>query len=186
MDDDRGDYDNPLLFGFRASARPLRGLEIGLERTAQLCGDGRSCTWDDFWNMWWGNDNAGENVDPKDEPGNQLAGWDLRWASPIGDWPYAIYWQHTGETIDNQIPLFGTSASMPGLGAVASYGVNPYQEGLDSGEYVVQVLQGKLDLATAPIQIQDAVLLTLNPAAAEKQGVTLPQELLDKADKLIE
>jgi putative ABC transport system substrate-binding protein len=88
--------------------------------------------------------------------------------------------------IDNQIPLFGTSASMPGLGAVASYGVNPYQEGLDTGDYVVQVLQGKLDLATAPIQIQDAVLLTLNPAAAEKQGVVLPQELLDKADKLIE
>jgi hypothetical protein len=106
MDDDRGenDYDNPLLFGFRVSARPLNGLEIGLERTAQLCGDGRSCTWDDFWNMWWGNDNANENVDPEDEPGNQLAGWDIRWASPIGSWPYAIYWQHTGETIDNQIP----------------------------------------------------------------------------------
>jgi hypothetical protein len=54
--------------------------------------------------MWWGNDNAGENVNPDDEPGNQLAGWDIRWASPIGSWPYAIYWQHTGETIDNQIP----------------------------------------------------------------------------------
>jgi len=103
MDDDRGDHDNPLLFGFRVSARPLRGLEIGLERTAQLCGEGRSCTWDDFWNMWWGNDNAGENVDIEDEPGNQLAGWDIRWSSPIGGWPYAIYWQHTGETIDNQL-----------------------------------------------------------------------------------
>ena len=36
-----------------------------------------------------GNDNAGENVDPEDEPGNQLASWDIRWASPIGDWNYA-------------------------------------------------------------------------------------------------
>jgi hypothetical protein len=104
MDDDRGDHDNPLLFGMRVSARPLDGLEISLERTAQWCGDGRSCTWDDFWNLWSGNDNAGENVDPEDEPGNQLAGWDIRWASPIGDWPYALYFQHTGETIDNQIP----------------------------------------------------------------------------------
>jgi hypothetical protein len=43
-------------------------------------------------------------VDPDDEPGNQLAGWDIRWASPIGDWNYALYNQHTGETIDNSIP----------------------------------------------------------------------------------
>jgi len=104
MDGDRGDYDHPLLFGMRVSARPLDGLEISLERTAQWCGEGRSCDLGDFWNLWSGNDNAGENVDPNDEPGNQLAGWDIRWASPIGDWPYALYFQHTGETIDNQIP----------------------------------------------------------------------------------
>ena len=39
-----------------------------------------------------------------------------------------------------------------------------------------------LESAGAVIQIQDAVLLTLNPAAAEKQGLTLPQALVDKAD----
>jgi hypothetical protein len=104
MDGERGDYDHPLLFGMRISARPLDGLEISLERTAQWCGEGRSCNWGDFWNLWSGNDNAGENVDPEDEPGNQLAGWDIRWASPIGDWPYAVYFQHTGESIDNQLP----------------------------------------------------------------------------------
>jgi hypothetical protein len=104
MDEERGDYDHPLLFGFRISARPLDGLEVSIERTAQFCGEGRSCTWSDFWNLWWGNDNAGENVDPDEEPGNQLAGWEVRWASPFSDWPYALYVQHTGETIDNTIP----------------------------------------------------------------------------------
>ncbi len=104
MEGSRDDYAHPLFWGMRVSARPLDGLEISLERTAQLCGEGRSCTWDDFWNMFSGNDNAGENVDPEDEPGNQLASWDIRWASPIGDWNYALYNQHTGETIDNQIP----------------------------------------------------------------------------------
>jgi hypothetical protein len=88
----------------RISARPADGLEISVERTAQLCGEGRSCTLDDWWNMFTGNDNAGENVDPEDEPGNQLASYEIRWASPIGSAPYALYWQHTGETIDNQIP----------------------------------------------------------------------------------
>jgi len=115
MDGDRQDYDHPLLFGFRVTARPLDGLEISVERTAQWCGEGRSCDWNDFWNLWWGNDNAGENVDVEDEPGNQLAGWDIRWASPIGDWNYAIYNQHTGETIDNQIPRPYRSFDMVGL-----------------------------------------------------------------------
>ena len=115
MEGDREDYDHPLLFGFRVSARPLDGLEISIERTAQWCGDGRSCDGSDFWNLWWGNDNQGENVDPEDEPGNQLAGWDIRWASPIGDWNYALYNQHTGETIDNQIPRPYRSMDIAGL-----------------------------------------------------------------------
>lgn len=115
MEGDRQDYDHPLLFGMRVSARPLDGLEISLERTAQWCGEGRSCTWDDFWNLWAGNDNAGENVAAEDEPGNQLAGWDIRWASPIGDWNYAIYNQHTGETIDNKIPRPYRSMDVAGI-----------------------------------------------------------------------
>jgi hypothetical protein len=104
MEGDRDDYAHPLLWGLRVQVMPLDGLEIALERTAQWCGEGRSCSWDDFWNLFSGNDNAGENVDAEDEPGNQLAGWTIRWASPIGDAPYALYNQHTGETIDNKIP----------------------------------------------------------------------------------
>jgi len=115
MEGSRDDYAHPVFWGMRVSARPLDGLEISLERTAQLCGEGRSCTWDDFWNMFSGNDNAGENVDPADEPGNQLASWDIRWASPIGDWNYALYNQHTGETIDNKIPRPYRSLELLGL-----------------------------------------------------------------------
>jgi hypothetical protein len=125
MEGDREDYDHPLMFGMRVSARPLDGLEISLERTAQWCGEGRSCDWSDFWNLWSGNDNRGENVAAEDEPGNQLAGWDIRWASPIGDGNYALYWQHTGETIDNDIPRPYRSLELAGAeiwGAGASDG----------------------------------------------------------------
>ena len=100
MEGGRNDYDHPLLWGMRVSARPAKGLEIGLERTAQWCGEGRPCGWNDFWNLLTGHDNAGMNVSAADEPGNQLASWVIRWASPIGSWPYAPYWQHTGETVD--------------------------------------------------------------------------------------
>jgi putative ABC transport system substrate-binding protein len=87
---------------------------------------------------------------------------------------------------DNSIPVVGTSASFPARGAAASFGVDPYQEGLDSGDLVVQFLDGDLDLAEAEIQIQDSVLLTVNPAAAAAQGVEIPQSLLDSADNVLE
>lgn len=87
---------------------------------------------------------------------------------------------------ENHIPIIGTSASMPKLGATASYGVDPYQEGLDSGQIVADFLNGKLDIAKATIKVQDAVLLTVNPGAAEAQGVTIPKDLLDRADTIIQ
>ena len=75
------DFDNPLLFGMRIELRPLPSLQLAASRTAQWCGDGRSCTWDDFWNLFIGNDN---DQAPEDQPGNQLAGFDLRWTWPGG------------------------------------------------------------------------------------------------------
>lgn len=99
MEMERQDRDHPLLMGLRVAARPLEGLEIALERTAQWCAEGLPCDAEAFWNVLTGQDNQGENVDPEKEPGNQLAGWSIRWASPIGSWPYALYTQTSGETM---------------------------------------------------------------------------------------
>ena len=95
MDDDRVVKDG-LLWGMRGSFRPLRGLEIGLSRTAQWCGDGRECNLKTFLKLLNGNDNAGANVNPEDEPGNQLAGIDIRWTLPRNI-PMALYMQWTAE-----------------------------------------------------------------------------------------
>ena len=95
MDDERVVKDG-LLFGLRGSFRPLRGLEIGLSRTAQLCGEGRKCDLEVFLNMLRGKDNAGANVDPEDEPGNQLGGIDIRWSLPQQR-PLALYMQWIAE-----------------------------------------------------------------------------------------
>ena len=78
LEDDR-DYPNALLFGMRIELRPLPSLQLAASRTAQWCGDGRPCTWDDFWNLFIGNDN---DQSPEEQPGNQLAGFDLRWTWP--------------------------------------------------------------------------------------------------------
>jgi hypothetical protein len=100
----RPDSNHALLWGARAAFRPLPGLEIGVSRNAQFCGDKPPCSLDAFWDVVFGNDNAGENVDAADEPGNQLATYELRWAGRLGRVPLGVYVQRTGETIDNDFP----------------------------------------------------------------------------------
>ncbi len=95
--DDNRVVRNARLFGFRTSFRPPgTGLEIGISRAAQWCGDSRPCDLSTFFDLIAGNDNRGVNVDPEDEPGNQLGGFDVRWRLPRG-MPAAVYMQWIGE-----------------------------------------------------------------------------------------
>lgn len=78
--DDERIVNDALLFGMRLAFKPLPGLELGFSRTAQWCGDGRPCDTEAFGNLLIGRDNRGVNVGEDEEPGNQLAGMDVRWA----------------------------------------------------------------------------------------------------------
>jgi hypothetical protein len=104
MDAHRRDVDSPLFIAWRVEIMPFHSLEIGFSRTAQFCGKGMECTLMTFKNMLFGYDNAGRNVSAKDEPGNQMAGFDLRWNSPVGHLPYAIYAQYIGEDVSQYVP----------------------------------------------------------------------------------
>jgi hypothetical protein len=88
------DYSHALLFGFRTEIRPHPTLQIAATRTAQWCGDDRPCGLDTFWDLWIGNDN---DQDLSEQPGNQLAGFDVRWSWPQGRVPVALYAQGIGE-----------------------------------------------------------------------------------------
>jgi hypothetical protein len=93
----RSDVDESLFLGMRASFKPVPIVEVGLSRTAQFCGKGRPCSATTFKDVLLGNDNAGLRVAPEDEPGNQMAGIDLRVVSPWRSLPIAIYTQLIGE-----------------------------------------------------------------------------------------
>lgn len=96
---------NAQFFGLRFSFRPIPSLEVGLSRTAQWCGDGRPCNLETFGDLLIGRDNVGEdNVDRSNEPGNQLAGFDARWAVRIGGVPTAFYGQFIGEDEAGGLP----------------------------------------------------------------------------------
>ena len=108
LDDERYVQD-AMLFGLRMTVMPADGLEIGLSRTAQWCGTGRSCDASTFMDLLLGHDNPGVNLDiGRQEPGNQLAGVDVRWTSPVGNGPYAAYLQWIGEDTRQGGPEIGS------------------------------------------------------------------------------
>ena len=110
MEDERDssiDYPNHYLWGMRGEIKPtiLNGLELGFFRTLQLGGDGRDVRFKSFIDAFLSQDNYGANTgrtDRSKEPGNQLAGIDLRWK--VLDAPIALYGQVVGEDEDNFLP----------------------------------------------------------------------------------
>jgi len=107
LDDERVIRDT-RLFGLRMTVMPLDGLEIGLSRSAQWCGANRPCGMNTFMDLLLGNDNPTVNIDLDQEPGNQLAGIDFRWVSPIADSSYATYLQWIGEDTRQGGPEIGS------------------------------------------------------------------------------
>jgi len=96
----------PYLWGMRVelAPTPVKGLEIGLFRMMQLGGEGRPEGLSAWVDALLSQDNTGANtgMDPAKEPGNQLAGLDLRWR-PF-DLPFALYAQVAGEDEDKFLP----------------------------------------------------------------------------------
>jgi hypothetical protein len=109
LEDHREDFDETRFFAARVTFKPWKHLEIGLSRTAQWCGEGRPCDAETFWDLLTGQDN---DQDPSLQPGNQLAGYDVRLSSPWRSVPLAFYGQMIGEDEAGFLPskflgLFG-------------------------------------------------------------------------------
>ena len=94
------------LWGMRVNFRPLKSLEIGLSRTAMWAGEGRPGDADTFLRLLLGRDNRGDDgATEENEPGNQLAGVDLRWNTGIANFgSLAVYGQLIGEDEANGTP----------------------------------------------------------------------------------
>ena len=98
---------NPYIWGMRGEMRPtiLGGLEVGFFRIIQLGGEGRPEGFSTWVDSFLSQDNYGANTgnnDLSNEPGNQLAGIDLRYK--VFDAPIALYGQLVGEDEDKFLP----------------------------------------------------------------------------------
>jgi hypothetical protein len=116
---DTDSVEDGNFMGMRFNFKPFDSLEIGLSRTAQFCGteiirdpetgseegkQSRPCSLSTFWKLLKGQDNAGENVNSSNEPGNQLAGYDLRWSGSLFSQPLAFYTHWIGEDANALLP----------------------------------------------------------------------------------
>ena len=102
LDDERF-INNAKLVGMNVGFRPTQSLEINLRRTAQWGGQGRPQTFKSFVELLTGiADNCGQLSCKAKEPGNQLAGIDIRWDIPWQD--ISIYGQTIGEDEAGGLP----------------------------------------------------------------------------------
>ncbi len=104
MESSRQDIDSPLFLAWRFVVMPFKKMEIGFSRTAQFCGEQLECNLGVLGDLIIGNDNVDIDVSPENEPGNQMAGFDMRWNSPLGNLPYALYGQYIGEDESGFLP----------------------------------------------------------------------------------
>jgi putative ABC transport system substrate-binding protein len=88
---------------------------------------------------------------------------------------------------DNDIPLFASDVDSVDRGAVAALGMDYYEVGLSCGEMAARILGGE-NAGDIPAQKIDPADLELwvNPGAAERMGITIPQDVLDTADQIVE
>lgn len=93
------------FFAARVNFKPRPWLEFGLTRTAQWCGGDRPCDWDTFVDMVLGNDNqVADGSATADQPGNQMAGYDMRLRSPWPALPLVFHTQWIGEDEAGGLP----------------------------------------------------------------------------------
>jgi hypothetical protein len=99
----RPDINNAKFMGMRFTFQPLPIIEVGVTRSAQFCGQNLagtrpSCGLSTIGRMVLGKDNTGyHGTTTVNEPGNQMAGFDLRVTSPFRVLPVAIYSQMIAE-----------------------------------------------------------------------------------------
>ncbi len=93
------------FFGMRFNFRPIDSLEVGIFRTALWCGDDRPCDFSTFVDLFLGRDNIGDDdIGEDNEPGNQLAGVDVRWSPGFLGHAVAVYGQFVGEDEAGGLP----------------------------------------------------------------------------------
>ncbi|MCF8105167.1 MAG: ABC transporter substrate-binding protein [Desulfohalobiaceae bacterium] len=86
---------------------------------------------------------------------------------------------------DNSVPVFAADTATVERGAIGTPGIDYYVLGLEDGKIAARILDGTPP-SEIPVKRVPMTNLHLNPVAAERMGVTIPQSVMDRATKIIE
>lgn len=84
---------------------------------------------------------------------------------------------------ENRIPVFTVDSEFGGS-ALVVVGPNYFQNGYDGGKYISRVLKGE-KIPDLPIATTKEGMFIVNMDIARKQGFSLPEETINKANKVI-
>lgn len=89
---------------------------------------------------------------------------------------------------ENEIPVISADTDSVERGALGTYGIDYEQHGKLAGEMAVKILKDGEDPAEMAVGFapEDALELVVSPGNAEKFGVEIPQEVIDRADETID
>lgn len=121
QDEGGGRFDDDIIAGFRFDMQPVKGFTFGVKRALQLCGKGRPCgfsTWVDSLFPVGEADNTGT----LSEPGNQMAGFDVRYGGRIGKVAFSLNGELIGEDETDFFP--SKFSSTGGVKISAPWGVD--------------------------------------------------------------
>lgn len=86
---------------------------------------------------------------------------------------------------ENGIPVFAADVATVERGAIGCYGLDYTVVGRESGKIAVRILRGEKP-ADIPVGMVPLDELYVNLGAAERMGVTIPQDLQNKATEIIQ
>ena len=81
-----------------------------------------------------------------------------------------------------KVPVICGEPNMLKAGGLATYGIDYYKLGVQTGHMAADVLEGKAKPADMPIQTAKDLKVVINKKNAAALGITLPEDVLKGAD----
>lgn len=82
---------------------------------------------------------------------------------------------------EKNIPIFGSEIEQVRIGSVASEGIEYIELGKQTGRMAAKILRGEIAASELEFETIEESSLYINPKVMEKFGLTLPQEMMDRA-----
>ena len=102
----------------------------------------------------------------------------------IPDFVYNLFGYALEASRREKIPLMMNAPFTVERGALASYGPDLHEMGRQSARLMDKIIRGE-DAGKIPVEVTDRMKLVINLKVARELGITIPSEMLFRADRII-